>query len=287
MTRLDKRTERSLNFKNFLQLQHHPQTIKCCDVFPQPRFDFDLADPSARNIYEQLKSIWLFLDAVHSPIRSSLLNTIQNYEEFVASSTYNFATVVGISIKYQLAVPIVSSAPSTVPPPSPSPATPSANSHSSITSVSPSFADDALFSLLEFSASQFDSHCLHLENQIQLCESVSSLKAQLADCEQHNLLLGTLSSTCKADHLRLENLLSTCQAENIRLRADIAPPSKPTSVPDSQEHYPQNPFAPRSAPRSPTKSSPVPLRPPVDASTGYHGSPPRPLFSGDVYYPYY
>ena len=259
--KLDKRTPRSLNFKNFLQLQQHQQPINRCDVFPQPRFDFDLADPNARNIYEQLKSVYLYLDAVNSPIASSLFNTIQNFDEFVAVSTYNLATVVRTSIQYQLAAPIASSAPSTVSQPSPSPATPSAQPHSPITSVSTSFADDALFSLLDFSASQLES----------LCESVQTLKDQLAACEQHNLLLDALSSTRKADHLRLENLLSTCQAENIRLRADIAKlpiPSKPT--PEPQRVLPAASNWRDQFPHVP------PPQPPVDASSGYFGSISRP-----------
>ena len=97
---LDKRTTRSQLFKNYLQLQHHQQSSPKCDVFPQ-RFDFTLADSSARTIYELLKSTYLYLDATQSPICSILLTVIKTFEEFVGHYSYNFSTAVALSIQYR------------------------------------------------------------------------------------------------------------------------------------------------------------------------------------------
>jgi hypothetical protein len=202
---LDKRTSRSQLFKNYLQLQHHQQSIPKCDVFPH-RFDFTLADSSARTIYELFKSTHLYLDATQSPICSTLLTAIQTFEEFVAHSSYNFSTAVALSIQYQLAAPSPSKAPT--------PAT----STSSVGTP----ADDAIFLLLESYASQLESNCLALEHQMQLCDSRHAIKANLVTCEQHNLLLATISHTCKADKFRLDSLLSSCHNE-ISL---VQPPSK-------------------------------------------------------------
>jgi hypothetical protein len=186
---LDKRTSRCQNFKNFLQLQQHPQSSSKRDVFPQQLFDFTLADSSASTIYELLKSTYSYLDATQSPICSTLLTAIQNYEEFVAHSSYNFSMAVALSIQYQLAAPF----PSKAPPPA------SSSSKNSVIF----FTDDDLFILLQSSASQLESTCLALKSQLQLCASIHHLKSNLATCEQHNLLLATISHTCKADNLRL------------------------------------------------------------------------------------
>jgi len=204
----DNRTSRSQYFKNFLQLQQHQQSKPKCDIFSQQRFDFTLADPSASIAYELLKSTYLYLDATQSPICSTLLTAITTFEEFVAHSSYNFSTAVSLSIQYQLAAPL----PSTTPIPATSPS-------SLISSVSAP-ADDAISFLLESSASQLESNCLILESQLQLCKSLHTIKANLATCERHNLLLATISHTCKADNFRLESQLSSCQSENFRLRAE-------------------------------------------------------------------
>jgi hypothetical protein len=205
---LDKRTSRSQIFKNFLQLQQHQQSSPICDVFPQQRFDFTLADPSASTTYELLKSTYLYLDATQSPICSTLLTAIQTFEEFVAHSSYNFSTAVALSIQYQLVAPSLSNAP-----------TPATSRSSPIPPVT-THADDEIFFLIDSSASQIESHCLALERQIQLCADLHSIQANLVTCEQHNLLLASISHMCKADNLRLESLLTSCQDEIFRFRAE-------------------------------------------------------------------
>ena len=203
---LDKRTSRSQNFKNFLQLQNHQQSSPKCDVFPQQRFDFTLADSSASTIYELLKSTYLYLDATQSPICSTLLAAIQHFEEFVAHSSYHFWTAVALSIQYQLAAPSPSKEP--------------LSATSSLNNAVNFLADDDLLLLLESSAFQLESNCLALQRQLQLCESLHHLQANLATCEDHNLYLATISRTCKTDNLHLESLLSSCQDELSCLRAE-------------------------------------------------------------------
>ena len=104
-TMLDKRTSRSRNFKNFLQLQQQPLSNSKCDIFPWQQFDFTLADSSASTVYEFLKRTYLYLDATQSPICSTLLTVIHNFEEFVVHSSHNFSTAVALSLQCQLAVP--------------------------------------------------------------------------------------------------------------------------------------------------------------------------------------
>ena len=205
---LDKRTSRSQIFKNYHQLHQHQQSSLKCDVFPQQRFDFTLADPSASTTYELLKSTYLYLDATQSPICSTLLTAIQTFEEFVAHSSYNFSTAVALSIQYKLVAPSLSTAP-----------TPATSRSSPIPPVN-THADDEILFIIDSSTSQLASHCLALERQIQLCADLQTLKVNLATCEQHNLLLASISHTCKADNLRLESLLSSCQGEIFRLRAE-------------------------------------------------------------------
>ena len=139
---LDKRTSRSQIFKNFLQLQQHQQSSPKCDVSPQQRFDFTLADPSASTTYELLKSTYLYLDATQSPICSTLLTAIQTFEEFLAHSSYNFSTAVALSIQYQLVAPSLSNAP-----------TPATSRSSPIPPVN-THADDEIFFIIDSSTSQ-------------------------------------------------------------------------------------------------------------------------------------
>ena len=98
---LDKRTPRSQNFKNF-QLQQHQQSLSKCDVLPQPFFDFALADPLPANIYELLKATLLYLDAIQSPICSTVRQAILQFEQYAAISSITLASVVSYSIKSQL-----------------------------------------------------------------------------------------------------------------------------------------------------------------------------------------
>ena len=77
-----------------------------------------------------------------------------------------------------------------------------------------------MFSPPESYYSQLESNCLALERQIQLCDGLHAIKANLATCEQQNLLLATISHTCKADNFRLESILSSCQDELSCLSAD-------------------------------------------------------------------
>jgi hypothetical protein len=161
----DKRTPPSQYFKNFLQLQQHPQSKPNChgDVFPQQRFDFIPADPSAGTTYELLKSTYVYLDATQSPICSTLLTAINTFEEFVAHSSYTLSTAVALSIQYQLAAPSPSKAP-----------TPATSTSSRISSVR-AHADDEILFLLDSSTSQLESTCVILESQIQLCESLYTI----------------------------------------------------------------------------------------------------------------
>jgi hypothetical protein len=99
---LDKRTPRSQNFKKY-QLQHqHQQSFSKCDALPQPFFDFALADLLSANIHELLKATILYLDAIQSPICSTVRQALLQFERYAAISSITLASVVSCSIKYQL-----------------------------------------------------------------------------------------------------------------------------------------------------------------------------------------
>ena len=62
-----------------------------CGVVPPAQFDFTLADPAIGNLYERLKVTYLFLCPTQSPVRSTLLNTIQQFEQLAAHTTSTVA----------------------------------------------------------------------------------------------------------------------------------------------------------------------------------------------------
>ena len=82
-TMTEKRATRSQNYKQF-QLQQPQKLYSQCDVLPPPKFDFSFADPALGNIYELLKVTHLYLCASHSPVSSSLLHILQQFEQLAA-----------------------------------------------------------------------------------------------------------------------------------------------------------------------------------------------------------
>jgi hypothetical protein len=174
---LDKRTPRSQNFKNYQLQQQHPQSFSKCDALPQPFFDFALADPLPANIYELLKATILYLDAVQSPICSTVRQALLQFEQYAAISSITLASVVSCSIKYQLEsqgsltstkLPTAASADIFKLDTSSTLQLPSVSSSSTI--------NDDISSLLDISASQLESQCLLFEQQISLCEQFHSIK---------------------------------------------------------------------------------------------------------------
>ncbi len=191
-----------------------------------------------------------------------------------------------LSIQYQLAAPL----PSTTPTPATSP--------SSLLSSVSAPADYAILFLLESSASQLESNCLIHESQLQLCECLHTIKANLATCERHNLLLATISHKCKADNFRLKSLLSSCHAEISRLSAEhdtlvplldaqparsLPPPNVMISCPMSDQ--PTKYFADliESMPPEPSQDTamPCPRMDPVSAAPDRHTDDPSRVRGGN------
>jgi hypothetical protein len=201
---LDKRTPRSQNFKNYQLQQQHPQSFSKCDALPQPFFDFALADPLPANIYELLKATILYLDAVQSPICSTVRQALLQFEQYAAISSITLASVVSCSIKYQLEsqgsltstkLPTAASADIFKLDTSSTLQLPSVSSSSTI--------NDDISSLLDISASQLESQCLLFEQQISLCEQFHSIKENFSICEAYNLRLDTELTRLQADNLQL------------------------------------------------------------------------------------
>ena len=209
---LDKKTPRCQNFKNY-QLQQHQQSFSKCDALPQPFFDFALADPLPAHIYELLKATYLYLAATKSPICSTLLSAMLQFEQYAAISSTTLASVVSCSIKYQLELQgsLISTKLTTVA----SSDFLDAPSTFQLPSVSSSpTINDVITSLLDFSASQLESQCALLEQQIQLCEQFHSIKEQFSICEAHNLHLDAKLARLTAVHSPLVSDLSRLQTEN-------------------------------------------------------------------------
>ena len=97
-TMIDKRTSRSQNYKQF-QLQQQQKLSSQCDVVPPPKFDFSFADPAFGNIYELLKVTHLYLCATHSPVSSSVLHILQQFEQLAAHTTSTVAQYAVQTIK--------------------------------------------------------------------------------------------------------------------------------------------------------------------------------------------
>ena len=55
-----------------------------CGVVSPAQFDFTLADPAIGNLYEMLKVTYLFLCSTQSPVSSTLLNILQQFEQLAA-----------------------------------------------------------------------------------------------------------------------------------------------------------------------------------------------------------
>ena len=223
---LDKRTPRSQNFKNYQLQQSHQQSFSNCDVLPQRSFDFALVDPLPANIYELLKATYLYLDATKSPICSTLLSAMLQFEQYAAISSITLASVVSCSIKYQLEsqqsfnklacqTPTTSVASSDILDASDISDASSTLQFSSISSSST--GNDDIYSLLDFSASQLESQCSLLEQQISLCEQFSSIKDNFSICEAHNLHLDEDLIRLTTAHSVLESDISRLQAENLKL----------------------------------------------------------------------
>ena len=87
---LDKRTLCSQNYK-ILQLQQYQKLSPLCKVLPPDQFDFTLADPEFGNRYERLKVTYLFLCSTQSPVSSTLLNILQQFEQLAAHTTSTVA----------------------------------------------------------------------------------------------------------------------------------------------------------------------------------------------------
>ena len=97
-TMIDKRTSRSQNYKQF-QLQQQQKLSSQCDVVPPPNFDFSFADPAFGNIYELLKVTHVYLCATHSPVSSSVLHILQQFEQLAAHTTSTVAQYAVQTIK--------------------------------------------------------------------------------------------------------------------------------------------------------------------------------------------
>ena len=224
---LDKRTPRSQNFKNY-QLQQQQQSFSPCDALPQLCFDFALADPLSANIYELLKATYLFLDATQSPICSTLRSAIIQFEQFAAISSVTIASVVTSSIEYQLVakgflrptkLSFDTSAADVASPDIPDATTPQLHSVSGVSTI-----HDEFLSLLDFSASQLESQCALLEQQIQLCEQFHSIKENFSICEAHNLRLDDDLNRLTTAHSILASEFSCLQADH----AQLCQKAKPT-----------------------------------------------------------
>ena len=77
-------TEQFLSHYKQFQLKQQQKLSSQCDVLPPPKFDFSFADPALGNIYELLKVTHLYLCASHSPVSSSLLHILQQFEQLAA-----------------------------------------------------------------------------------------------------------------------------------------------------------------------------------------------------------
>ena len=166
----------------------HPELNSTCDVLPTPIFDFALADPLSANIYELLKSTFLYLDATKSPICSTVRTAIIQFEQFAAISSVTIAAAVTSSIHHQLTaqgflIPTkqcysnFSPAALNISGPEPTIVCSLATPH------------DEFLSLLDDSASQFESHRALIEQQILPCEHFKSLKNNFMACEADNFSL--------------------------------------------------------------------------------------------------
>ena len=97
-TMIDKRTTSSQNYKQF-QHQQQQKLSSRGDVLPPSKFDVSFADPAFGNIYQLLKVTHLYLCATHSPVSSSLLHILQQFEQLAAHTTSTVAKYAVQTIK--------------------------------------------------------------------------------------------------------------------------------------------------------------------------------------------
>jgi len=128
-------------------------------------------------------------------------------------TSVTIAPVVTSSIQYQLTMkgficPTKLAADTDVPVlDAPSTKLPSVSSSQTIT--------NAFSNLLDFSASQLESQCSLLEQQIRLCEQFHSIKANFSICEAHNLRLDDELTSLTTAHSVLESDLSRLRADHL------------------------------------------------------------------------
>ena len=218
---LDKRTSRSQNYKQF-QLQQQQKLVLPCDVLPQSKFDFSLADPAFGNIYELLKVTQLYLSATHSPVSSTVTNIMFQFEQLAACTTSTVAKYAVQTIKPTMIDKI----------PSPLQSPECKIYPISISSTDGIFGSiDTIFSLLEKYTDQLEANCNLLEQNLQLSSKVHELTANISVCERHNLLLDEDASRLADETSILASDISRLQAEVDQLRAEneqLRLKSKPT-----------------------------------------------------------
>jgi hypothetical protein len=137
-------------------------------------------------------------------VRQALLQ----FEQYAAISSITLASVVSCSIKYQLesqgsltSTKLPTAASITFWMHHPTLQLPSLSNSSTI--------NDDVSSLLEISASQLESQCFLIEQQISLCEQFHSIKVNFSICEAYNLRLATELARLQADNLQLCKQITT------------------------------------------------------------------------------